>query len=128
MDLEKIQTLKVEFIKEIADMPFHDLRTEITDSKDDLTTFDLDISKVIGCTDFGSDLYNFIIDEHTKNLVTFIHKGNKLIPPVIINISGDKWTILDGKHRIALCIKLGITKIPFLIRKSDLSKVLNLIK
>ncbi|NDC31226.1 MAG: hypothetical protein EBZ58_09885 [Bacteroidetes bacterium] len=128
MDLEKIQTLKVEFIIEIADMPFHDLRTGISDSKDDLTTFDLDISKVIGCTDFGSDLYNFIIDEHTKNLVRFIHKGNKLIPPEIINISGDKWTILDGKHRIALCIKLGITKIPFLIRKRDLSKVLNLIK
>jgi len=128
MVLENIQSLEVAFIKEIADMPFQNLRTEITDNKDDLITIDLEISKVIALTDFGSELYNYILDEHTKNLIIFIQNGNKLIPPLIINVIGNKWTILDGKHRIALCIKLGLSEISFLIRKKDLGKVLNLTK
>ncbi len=128
MDLEKIKSLKVEFIKEISDMPFHNLRTEITDNKDGLMTIDLDISKMITLTDFGAELYEFNFDEHTKNLIKFIQNENKLIPPFIINIAGNKWTIWDGKHRIALCIKLGFTKMPFLIRKKDLDKILNLTK
>jgi hypothetical protein len=128
MDLEKIKSLEVAFIKEIADMPFQNLRTEITDNKDDLITIDLEISKVIALTDFGSELYNYTLDEHTKNLIIFIQNGNKLIPPLIINVIGNKWTILDGKHRIALCIKLGLSEISFLIRKKDLGNILNLTK
>ena len=128
MVLENIQSLEVAFIKEIADMPFQNLRTEITDNKDDLITIDLEISKVIALTDFGSELYNYILDEHTKNLIIFIQNGNKLIPPLIINVIGNKWTILDGKHRIALCIKLGLSEISFLIRKKDLGNILNVTK
>jgi len=128
MDLEKIKSLEVAFIKEIADMPFQNLRTEITDNKDDLITIDLEISKVIALKDFGSELYNYTLDEHTKNLIIFIQNGNKLIPPLIINVIGNKWTILDGKHRIALCIKLGLSEISFLIRKKDLGNILNLTK
>jgi hypothetical protein len=128
MDLEKIKSLEVAFIKEIADMPFQNMRTEITDNKDDLITIDLEISKVIALTDFGSELYNYTLDEHTKNLIIFIQNGNKLIPPLIINVIGNKWTILDGKHRIALCIKLGLSEISFLIRKKDLGNILNLTK
>ena len=125
MDFENIQSLKVTFIKDIADMPFQDLRTEMTDNKDDLITIDLDISKVIALTDFGFELYNFIIDDRTKNLIIFIQNGNKLIPPHVINVIGNKWTILDGKHRIALCVKLGLSAITFLIRKKDLGNLLN---
>jgi len=125
MDFENIQSLKVTFIKDIADMPFQDLRTEMTDNKDDLITIDLDISKIIALTDFGFELYNFIVDDRTKNLIIFIQNGNKLIPPHVINVIGNKWTILDGKHRIALCVKLGLSAITFLIRKKDLGNLLN---
>lgn len=122
-----INATKIKFHSNIESMPFENLRTQMLYNNMDLTLVELNISKVLSSVDFGEDLETFQLDEHSKNLICFVENGNDLIPPFIINISGEKWKILDGKHRIALCIELKFETIPFLIRKGDLKNIAPLI-
>jgi hypothetical protein len=123
----EIKASKIKFHRDLKCMPFENLRTEILENKIDLTVVDLNISKVISSLDFGEELEIFQLDEHMLNLISFIENGHTLIPPFIINIEGEKWSIFDGKHRIALCFKLNIETIPFLLRKRDLKNIESLI-
>ena len=117
---------KIKFIYELTKMPFCNLRTEFTEDPQNICVVELDILKVLDSTDFGFELKSFQIDDDMKNLVGFINGGNHLIPPLIKYINNDLWTIVDGKHRIALALEIGCAKIPFLIRKCDLLKVKSL--
>ena len=110
----------VKFHDKISKMPITQLKTEITE--DILNNYDivnLNIDKVLSQIDGGQIYKKFEMDEKMIRLVNFINEGNKLIPPIIRNITKNKWTIFDGQHRIGLFLHLGITTIPFLIRKDQ---------
>lgn len=117
-----INKLTVHFYDNIAEMPFENLRTEITDDiLNDYNIIELCIGKVKSKIDSGqSDYTKFNLDTHMIRLVEFIKAGNKVIPPIIINISENNWTILDGQHRIALFLHLELCNVPFLIRKNQM--------
>lgn len=119
----EITASNIKFFRNIESMPFENLRTEILENKIDLIVVDLNISKVLSSVDFGEELETFQLDDHTLKLISFVENGHNLIPPIIINIAGKKWSIFDGKHRIALCLKLKIETIPFLLRKRDLQNI-----
>ncbi len=123
-----INKLKISFYENSAEMPIKNLKTEITDDiLNGCVIVPLDINKVISKIDGGQIQYKkFILDANMICLTEFIDAGNKLIPPLIIYISKNKWTILDGQHRIALFLHLEMSNVPFLIRKEHLKFITEL--
>jgi len=120
----------IEFHTDISKMPFQELRTEFNENTDNLEVVKLSLLKVLnaleeGMTRFPSGKINS--DKSTIELITLINKEIKIIPPFIIKINLNLWTIYDGQHRIGLCRYLGLTEIPFLIRKNNLNYVSGLI-
>lgn len=120
MNLIDIKSLKIEFYKEFSEMPISSLKTEITDDiQNNYAISVLDIDDVINHIHDGNAYKTFTIDAKMEALLKFISEGNKLIPPIIRNITNDSWTVFDGQHRIALFIHLEIAAVPFLIRKDQ---------
>ncbi len=124
------KNLKLVFYHEIKEMPFNELETKMNENfLSDYLIVKLKIEKVISKINGGIVQYTkFCLDKKMENLIEFVNAGNKIIPPIIINISKDKWTILDGQHRVALSIFLNYTEIPFLIRKKHLVLIQELSK
>ena len=111
----------IKFHDILAEMPIGQLKTEIND--DIVNDYDiaiLNINKLIGCIHDGYIYKKFVTDDKMIGLVKFIGQGHKLIPPIIRNIKGDSWTIIDGQHRIGLILHIGISVMPFLIRKDQM--------
>lgn len=119
----------IRFYNKTSEMPVEKLETEFTgDIVEDYDVCILDIKKVIGCIESGQTNYNiFCLDAKMIRLIEFIESENKLIPPIILNLNNNKWTFLDGQHRVALFLHLGISKAPFLIRKNQKNHIKELI-
>ena len=120
----------IEFHTDICKMPFHELRTQFYENIDNLEVVKLSLVKVLnaiddGITRFPSGKINS--DESTLNLITLINKEVKIIPPFIVMVNMNLWTIYDGQHRIGLCLNIGLKEIPFLIRKDNTNYVSELI-
>ena len=116
------------FHDKLSAMPINQLKTEITDDIiKDYGLEVLNIENVLNQIHEGHVYRNFVMDDKMIELIKFVERGNKLIPPIIRNIANDEWTIFDGQHRLALSSKLEITSIPFLIRL-DQMKYINQLK
>ncbi|MEI6766880.1 MAG: ParB N-terminal domain-containing protein [Bacteroidota bacterium] len=127
MSLISIDKSNVIFHDKLSEMPIMQLKTEITD--DIPNNYDiaiLDIDKVLSHIHDGNFYKKFVMDDKMVGLVKFIRECNKLIPPIIRNITKNNWTIIDGQHRIGLFIHMGIMTIPFLIRKDQMKYIENL--
>ncbi len=109
------------FHENLIEMPIGQLRTEITDDiPNNYSLVVLDIANVLNHIHNGHVYRNFEMDDKMIELIEFIKKGNKLIPPIIRNIINDSWTIFDGQHRVALAMELKFKSIPFLIRQDQI--------
>ena len=115
----ELNNLQLVFYNEIKEMPFHELVTKMNENfLSDYLIVKLKIEKVISKINGGIVQYTeFCLDKKMENLISFINTGNKIIPPILINISKNNWKILDGQHRVALSIFLNKIEIPFLLRK-----------
>jgi len=112
------------FHNKLSEMPISQLKTEITDDiPNSYSLVILDIDNVLNHIHEGHIYRNFEMDDKMIELIEFIKRGNKLIPPIIRNIVNDSWTIFDGQHRVALFCELKITSIPFLIRLDQIKYV-----
>ena len=115
-----INRSNIKFHNALSEMPIGQLKTEITE--DILGNYEiviLDIEKVLNRIHNGKIYKEFVMDIKMNNLINFINEENYLIPPIIRSIDGLSWAIIDGQHRLGLFIYLGITTIPFLIRKDQ---------
>jgi hypothetical protein len=121
----EIKNLQLVFYDEIKEMPFHELETKMNENfLSDYIIVKLKIQNVISKINGGAAQYTkFCLDKKMENLISFIKTGNKIIPPILVNISKDNWTILDGQHRVALSIFLNNIEIPFLIRKQHFNLI-----
>lgn len=119
-----INKSNLRFLNKKSEMPIEDLRTEITENIiNDYELITLEINKVLNHVSNGESYKSFECDDRMIELINFIKKGNKLIPPIIRNINDNIWAILDGQHRIGLCVKLGIKSIPFLVRSDQMKYI-----
>jgi hypothetical protein len=120
----------IEFHTDISKMPFHELRTQFDENIDNLEVVQLNLVKVLnviegGLTRFPSGKIYF--DDSTTDILTLIDNKIKIIPPFIVMVNLNLWTIFDGQHRIGVCRYLGLKEIPFLIRKDNSHYVAGLI-
>jgi hypothetical protein len=122
-----IEKSDIFFHDRLSDMPINQLTTEITD--DIFNSYGiviLNINKVLNHIYDGQAYQKFEMDNKMIGLIEFVKNDNKLIPPIIRNIDKNSWAIIDGQHRLALFIHLGITNIPFLIRNDQMKLSVNL--
>ena len=110
----------IHFYDILTEMRINNLNTEITDDITNNYAIEiLDIEKVLKHIYEGEVYFKFVMDGKMIRLVNFIKEGNKIIPPIIRYINDTTWAIVDGQHRIGLCLHLDIRTIPFLIRKDQ---------
>ncbi|MBK8927747.1 MAG: ParB N-terminal domain-containing protein [Crocinitomicaceae bacterium] len=120
MNLREINKNHVQFYDNLLDMPVNQLNTEIHfDIINCYSIETLNIDILLRKIQNGNEYKNFVWDSKMKGLFEFIGSGTKLIPPIIRKINEEVWAILDGQHRVGLCIYLGFSEIPFLIRNDQ---------
>ena len=124
--------LNILFNEDVNSIDFLKLKTKNIPDYEKKATLEiqtLSMEKVIRSLDYGNVFKKekLKVSDDMRELIKVIEDNNKIIPPFIININGQKWTIMDGHHRIDLMNYLEIQNAPFLIRKVNHLAAKNLI-
>lgn len=119
--VKNLQGLSIEWEKDITKMDFSALRSgALFDINYKYQTIRIENQPI----DIGTDIDCWFRDPATFNLIDFIKKGNKLIPPVKVNqleYCGTTHTTrymstgTDGNHRQFIYQYLGFKEIPMII-------------